>query len=64
MKKILIKREQSKLACFAEREESRTKFKIKSFLVATIALAMVAPVFTACGSDDDDKKQEIINNKF
>jgi sirohydrochlorin cobaltochelatase len=62
MKKILIKREQSKLACFAEREESRTKFKIKSFLVATIALAMVAPVFTACGSDDDDKKQEIIEN--
>ena len=62
MMKILIKREQSKLACFAEREESRTKFKIKSFLVATIALAMVAPVFTACGSDDDDKKQEIIEN--
>ena len=63
MKKILIKREQSKLACFAEREESRTKFKIKSFLVATIALAMVAPVFTACGSDDDDKKQEM-NDKM
>ena len=28
--------------------------KIKSFILATLALAMVAPVFTAC-SDDDDK---------
>ena len=36
--------------------------KIKTFLVATIAFAMVAPVFTACGSDDDDNKQEIIEN--
>ena len=28
--------------------------KIKSLILATLALAMVAPVFTAC-SDDDDK---------
>ena len=56
MKKILIKREQSKLACFAEREKSRTKFKIKSFMLAVVALALTAPVFTACSSDDDDNK--------
>ena len=55
MKKILIKREQGKQVCLAEREESRTKFKIKSFLLATLAMAMVAPVFTACSDDDDDK---------
>ena len=28
---------------------------IKSLILATLALAMVAPVFTACGDDDDDK---------
>ena len=28
--------------------------KIKSLILATLALAIVAPVFTAC-SDDDDK---------
>ena len=36
--------------------------QIKSFLVAAIAFALVAPLFTACGSDDDDNKQEIIEN--
>ena len=38
--------------------------KIKSFIVATMAFALVAPVFTACSSDDDDsnKKTETIEN--
>ena len=61
MKKILIKREQSKLACFAEREKSRTKFKIKTFVLAVVALALTAPVFTACSSDDDNTKENIIS---
>ena len=61
MKKILIKREQSKLACFAEREKSRTKFKIKTFMLAVVALALTAPVFTACSSDDDNTKENIIS---
>ena len=56
MKKILIKRGQSKPAYFAEREESRTKSRIKSFILATVAFALVAPVFTACNDDDDDEK--------
>lgn len=34
--------------------------KIKSFLVAAMAFALVAPVFTACSSDDD--KTEVIEN--
>ena len=34
--------------------------KIKSFLLATMAFAMAAPVFTACSDDDD--KNETINN--
>jgi sirohydrochlorin cobaltochelatase len=61
MKKILIKREQSKLACFAEREKSRTKFMIKTFVLAVVALALTAPVFTACSSDDDNTKENIIS---
>lgn len=62
--KILIKREQSKTACFAEREESRTKFKIKSFLVAAIAVAFVAPMFTACGDDDKSDTVENIVSEY
>ena len=61
MKKIMIKREGSKLACFAEREKSRTKFKIKTFVLAVVALALTAPVFTACSSDDDNTKENIIS---
>jgi len=34
--------------------------KIKSFFVATLAFALVAPLFTACSSDDD--KTETIEN--
>lgn len=34
--------------------------KIKSFILAALALAMVAPVLTAC-SDDDDAKQNIVS---
>ena len=30
--------------------------KIKSFILATMAFALVAPVFTACSDDDDDNK--------
>ena len=30
--------------------------KIKSFILATMAFALTAPVFTACSSDDDDNK--------
>ena len=62
--KILIKREQSKQACFAEREESRTKFKIKSFILAAVAFALVAPAFTACSSSDDDNKKENIVSEY
>ena len=61
MKKIMIKREQSKLTCFAEREKSRTNFKIKTFVLAVVALALTAPVFTACSSDDDNTKENIIS---
>ena len=64
MMKILIKREQSKQACFAEREESRTKFKIKSFILAAVAFALVAPAFTACSSSDDDNKKENIVSEY
>ena len=35
--------------------------KIKSFILATMAFALTAPVFTAC-SDDDDKKSETVEN--
>lgn len=35
--------------------------KIKYFVLSVMALALTAPVFTACGSDDDEKT-EIIEN--
>ena len=35
--------------------------KFKSFIVAAVVFAFVAPVFTACSSDDDDKKETIDN---
>ena len=35
--------------------------KIKSFIVAAMALAMVAPVFTACSSDDDKTVENIVS---
>ena len=38
--------------------------KIKSFILATMAFALVAPVFTACGDDDDDKTKENIISEF
>ena len=34
--------------------------QIKSFILAAVAFALVAPVFTACSSDDDDKTKENI----
>ena len=38
--------------------------KIKSFILATMAFALTAPVFTACSSDDDDKTKENIISEF
>ena len=38
--------------------------KIKSFILAAMAFALVAPVFTACSSDDDDKTKENIISEF
>ena len=35
--------------------------KIKTFMLAVMALALTAPVFTACSSDDDNKKENIIS---
>jgi sirohydrochlorin cobaltochelatase len=35
--------------------------KIKSFIVTAMALAMVAPVFTACSSDDDKTVENIVS---
>ncbi|MBR1768061.1 MAG: sirohydrochlorin cobaltochelatase [Prevotella sp.] len=35
--------------------------KIKSFILAAVTFALVAPVFTACSSDDD-KKNETVEN--
>ena len=35
--------------------------KIKSFILAAVAFALAAPVFTACSSDDD-KKNETVEN--
>ncbi|MCR5679114.1 MAG: sirohydrochlorin cobaltochelatase [Prevotella sp.] len=61
MKKILIKNEQSKRSCFAERGGSRTMFKIQSFILAAVAFALVAPVFTACSDDDDDTKANLVS---
>ena len=38
--------------------------KIKSFILATMAFALVAPAFTACSSDDDDNTKENIISEF
>ena len=35
--------------------------RFKSFIVAAVVFAFVAPMFTACSSDDDDKKETIDN---
>ena len=35
--------------------------KIKTFMLAVVALALTAPVFTACSSDDDNTKENIIS---
>jgi len=35
--------------------------KIKSFMLATLALCMVAPVFTSCGDDDDETYANIVS---
>jgi sirohydrochlorin cobaltochelatase len=34
---------------------------IKTFVLAVVALALTAPVFTACSSDDDNTKENIIS---
>lgn len=38
--------------------------KIKSFIIATLTIAMAAPIMTSCKDDDDknEEKKEIINN--
>ena len=38
--------------------------QIKSFILAAVAFALVAPVFTACSSDDADKTKENIISEF
>ena len=38
--------------------------KIKSLLVAAIAFALVAPVFTSCSSDDKNETVENIISEF
>ena len=38
--------------------------RIKSFILAAVAFALVAPAFTACSSSDDDKTQENIISEF
>ena len=35
--------------------------RIKTFMLAAVAFALAAPVFTACSSDDDNKKENIIS---
>lgn len=35
--------------------------KIKSFMLAVMALTMMAPVFTACSDDDDETKNNIVS---
>ena len=35
--------------------------QIKSFILAAVAFALVAPAFTACSSDDDNTKENIIS---
>ena len=34
---------------------------IKSFILAAVAIALVAPAFTSCGDDDDNKKENIVS---
>ena len=41
-----------------------TMKQIKSFILAAIAMTMVAPVFTACGDDDDNNTVENIISEF
>jgi sirohydrochlorin cobaltochelatase len=36
--------------------------KIKSFILAAMAFALAAPVFTACSSSDDNKNNETVEN--
>ena len=37
--------------------------KIKTFMLAAVAMALTAPVFTACSSDDDNKtKTEVVES--
>ena len=36
--------------------------KIKSFILATMTFALVAPVFVSCGSDDDNSSEQIVEN--
>ena len=38
--------------------------KIKSFILATVAFALVAPAFTACSSSDDDNKKDNIVSEY
>ena len=65
MMKILIKRELGKRAYSAEREKTGTQFKkFRSFILATMAFALAAPVFTACSDDDDKTKENIISEFF
>lgn len=54
-----IKRVQSKLACFAERENFRLKGK-KFFYLMAMAIAAVA--FTACSDDKTEEVSLIVNN--
>ena len=35
--------------------------KIKTFMLAAVAMALTAPVFTACSSDDDNKTESIVS---
>ena len=34
---------------------------IKSFILTAVAIALVAPAFTSCGDDDDNKKENIVS---
>ena len=38
--------------------------RIKSFILAAVAFALVAPAFTACSSSDDDNKKENIVSEY
>lgn len=38
--------------------------KIKTFILAAVAFALVAPAFTACSSSDDDNKKENIVSEY